>query len=258
MSSQRHFLETKRTQKCDSISCQHSSLSKLEGLGNDSLDEGINKRHLGSVLAVILRCGGRGEKGEAKKRAQNKCRPTVYKAHSTSGGYFSVFLGSLHPLIARCVPQHATPGGFRRNWAQPHHAGSRRPAGLWFTSPRWDSQLIKPQQGLFQKHQHHFCFFNTFQLWKGWCQHYDYPGTSSASWEPGQHPAPLSGRCSGQLSVLLASSLSLYSTDRFRACFSQSSRVCLNQDSWAWLAGGGHRREKVEPLPRSVWQDLGE
>lgn len=111
----------------------------------------------------------------------------------------------------------------------------------------------------FQKHQHHFCLFNTFQPWQDQYQRYDYPGARNASQEPGQHPAPLPGRCSpGQLSVLLASSLFLCSTDWFRACFSQSRGICLNQDSWAWLAGGGHRRQKGKPLPRSVWQVLGE
>lgn len=125
---------------------------------------------------------------------------------------------------------------------------SRRPAGLWFTSLRWDSHLIKPQQGLFQKHQHHFCLFNSFQPWKGWCQHYDYPDTSSASQEPGQHPAPLSGRCSGQLSVSLQH---------------RQVQSLLFPKQWSLseprhLLGGGHTRQKVEPLPRGVWQDLGE
>lgn len=84
----------------------------LEALGQGNTDEGINNRHLGSVLAVILRSGRSGKKGEASERAKNRPVPTAYKGHSSSGAYFSAFLDPHHPLSTRCVPQHASPGSF--------------------------------------------------------------------------------------------------------------------------------------------------
>lgn len=120
MSSKKHWLETRKVQKCLSstevplllLPTQQPEWCRAKKPREWAVQMTISSRDLGSVLAATLRSGRSREKGEASERVKNRPKPNACKGHSTSEDYFSVVSDPPHPLHARPVPQHARPASF--------------------------------------------------------------------------------------------------------------------------------------------------